>query len=337
MKTTALLFTGPDRVDCGEIELPPLSPRDVHVRNVLSCISPGTELRCLSGLQEGRGLWPFVPGYAALGQVVEAGAESGLREGQWVVHTGTRRADGAVLWGGHCADAVCAATSVLPVQPGRPAAEVVAWRLAAIAYHGLRLARPLPHETVVVIGLGPIGHCAARLYAMTGTRTVGIDASEGRVAAARAAGLEAYQVAGSLRATLADRLPPRGADIIVDATGATAVATEAIELAEELSWGEGPGSTPRLRYVFQGSYVGDITLPYLPFFRREPTLLVPRSDQPGDSRAVLDLLARGALSLAGVVGEVAAPADAAGVYARLRSRTSPLVTAAFRWRDDNGP
>ncbi len=101
-----------------------------------------------------------------------------------------------------------------------------------------------------------------------------------------------------------------------------------------LSWDEGKGAVSNLRYVFQGSYTGDVTFPYLPFFRREPTLLLPRSDQPADSRTVLDLLARGVLSLDGVVGEVAAPEKAADVYRRLGARDTDLITAAFRWRAD---
>ncbi len=334
MKSPALLITGPGRVALREIELPEPGPDDVLVENILTAISPGTELRCLGGEQEGRGLWPYVPGYAALGRVVSAGPGVGLEPGTLVVHTGTRRADGPVLWGGHSAAAVLVGANAFPVPPGLDVASVVAWRLAAIAYHGLRLARPLPHETVVVVGLGPIGHCAARLYAMTGIRTLALDTAPGRVEAARAAGLDARLITSNPRDTLADALPPGGADIIVDATGANAANPAAIDLAARLAWGDTPAAIPRLRYVFQGSYTGDIRLPYLPFFLREPTVLIPRSDQPSDTRAVLDLLARRTLSLDGIIGEIADPAAAEAVYDRLRARDTPLLTAAFRWRPD---
>jgi len=50
-----------------------------------------------------------------------------------------------------------------------------ATKLAAIAYRGVRLARPKPHETVAVIGLGAIGLLAAQLHAQSGARVVAAD------------------------------------------------------------------------------------------------------------------------------------------------------------------
>jgi hypothetical protein len=70
LKVPALLFTGPGRIEMAEIELPVRKHDDVVVEGVLTAISPGTELRCLEGVHEGKGLWPFIPGYSTVGRGV---------------------------------------------------------------------------------------------------------------------------------------------------------------------------------------------------------------------------------------------------------------------------
>jgi threonine dehydrogenase-like Zn-dependent dehydrogenase len=76
--------------------------------------------------------------------------------------------------------------------------------LAAIAYRGVRLAQPRLHETVAVIGLGPIGQCSARLFAATGARVVALDRIPERVAHLQGLGFDARVVAGDLHSVVQD-------------------------------------------------------------------------------------------------------------------------------------
>ena len=128
-----------------------------------SCISPGTEMRTLGGKQAGA-RFPLIPGYAMLEIVASSRTGRDDEEGTLALLAGTKYAAGVNLcWGGHVSHAVADAERLFPISEDIDPIQAVAAQLASIAYHGLRLAHPLPEEKVAVIGLGCIGHCAAKL------------------------------------------------------------------------------------------------------------------------------------------------------------------------------
>jgi 2-desacetyl-2-hydroxyethyl bacteriochlorophyllide A dehydrogenase len=324
----AVVFTAVDTVSITDVEIPEPAADEVLVKAAFTGISPGTELRCLAGKQEGSTEHPFIPGYSLAGTVVAAGPEAKIAIGTRVLTSGTARVGGAQrLWGGHVALAVCRAAQVFPLPDSVDLRDASLGTLASIAYHGVCLARPQPHERVAVVGLGCIGQMAARLYAAAGAHVVAADLSEERAAVARAAGIDARPLRGSLVETLGDALP-RGADVVVDATGSLPVLAEAIHLAKEKPWDDSLEAGPR--YVLQGSYPEDLTFHYRPFFMKEATLLLPRDRQPRDTRAALDLMARGRLVVSDLLSAVRPPEDAPAVYAELRA--GRLLGAAFDWR-----
>jgi threonine dehydrogenase-like Zn-dependent dehydrogenase len=182
---------------------------------------------------------------------------------------------------------------------------------------------------VVVIGLGPIGQLSARLHAITGAKVIGADVSEQRVKMLREAGVEAVVVEGSLKESLADHLP-LGADVVVDATGASPVMKEAISTIREMPWTPEPGPAPK--YIIQGSYPGAVELPYQEFFMSETEVRIPRDCRPEELSGVLDLMARDKLKVSDLISEIAKPDEAPGIYQRLLERGTPLVTVAFEWQ-----
>ena len=172
MQTQALIVSEANRIAVGAVEIPPPGRDQVVIQTHFSGISPGTELRKMSG-GEGND-FPYVPGYALSGTVVDLGAAVlDLKIGQRVFCTGTRWCTVPRVWGGHIAHAVRPASEVYPLPDHVALAEAALLPLVAIPYHGLRLARPMPGASVAIIGLGPIGQCAARLYAATGARVLG--------------------------------------------------------------------------------------------------------------------------------------------------------------------
>jgi threonine dehydrogenase-like Zn-dependent dehydrogenase len=199
-------------------------------------------------------------------------------------------------------------------------------KLGAIAYHGLRLAAPLPHETIVVIGLGPIGHLAAMLYQVSGANVFATDLSAHRVEAARTNGITALQTEGDLATTFASVLPD-GADIIVDATGVPAVLPAAIALAKYPAWDD--TQERRTRYIIQGSYGGEVAISYQEAFMREIAFLLPRDNQPRDIRAFIDLIGRHRLAIRSLMTALYAPDCATTAYAVLRSPET--LTVGFQW------
>jgi 3-hydroxyethyl bacteriochlorophyllide a dehydrogenase len=329
MKTQAILFTAPHQVALGSAEIPAPGPGEVLVEAHYSCISPGTELRSLAGLQAGTTGWPFIPGYAQSGVVVETGPGVDLAVGTRVFTSGTTRADRLRLWGGHVAHAVVPADRAFALPEGMDMVTASIAKLVAIAYRGVRLARPMPHELVAVVGLGPIGQLSARLFHMTGARVVGVDLSPARVDALRAAGIDATVPAGDMAAHFRS-VAGRGADIVVDATGVAAVLPQSIMLADEKPFDDSLVAGARL--VIQGSYPDGFTLPYQESFRREFTIHIPRDQQPRDLRAVLDLMASGRVDVRGVISDVRPPAAAPETYAALQANKGDLLTVAYAWQ-----
>jgi 2-desacetyl-2-hydroxyethyl bacteriochlorophyllide A dehydrogenase len=323
LTTKAVLFTGVGTVAVGAVDVPEPGPGEVLIETICTAISPGTERRCLAGKQEGAPPFPVVPGYSLTGRVIARGAGVERALGALVSTAGTRRVDGAGrLWGGHIGHAVLPESEVLTIPVGVSPADAALGRLAAIAYHGVLRARPLPHERVAVVGLGPIGLLAARLYRAAGCAVIGVDPVPTRGARLTASG---GVWAPDIDAALG--LLPDGAQIVVDATGVPAVLADALRLAQELPWTDTPEAGPRV--VIQGSYPESLPVPYDAVFRREATLLTPRNAQPRDQKAVLDLLARGVLRVDDLA-EIRSPDAAPGVYAALGHPEGPLSTV-FAW------
>ncbi|NOK57294.1 MAG: zinc-binding dehydrogenase [Chloroflexi bacterium AL-W] len=330
MQATALLFTDVDQMIVETVTLPLPGPHEVLIETLYTCISPGTELRCLAGKQPDPVPWPFIPGYALVGKVTDCGIDTLVQPGTLVFCAGTRNADCNRMWGGHISHAIQVEDAVVPIPEEVSPLDASIAQLAAIAFHGLRLSKPLPHETVVTIGLGPIGQLAARLYALTGARVVGADRSAKRVALAQAAGIEAVVIEEDLQNTLAPVLPD-GADIVVDATGVPAVVEQAVHLAKDLPWDNTVISGAR--YIVQGSYTNTFAIPYQHAFGKELTFIIPRNAQKRDLEAVLDLLQRHKFHVGDLIGEAQPPETAPQIYAALQESKGALITAAFRWRE----
>jgi 3-hydroxyethyl bacteriochlorophyllide a dehydrogenase len=183
-------------------------------------------------------------------------------------------------------------------------------------------------ERVAALGLGLIGQMAARLYRLAGTQVVAADRSPTRVRIAQQAGVEAVVVQNSLQEALQPYFP-EGADLIVDSTGVPAVIAQAVALAKDLPWDDTPAAPAR--YLIQGSYPGDFAIPYQDAFLKEMTFHIPRNYQPGDLRAVLDLIATGRLKVDNLIGSPQDPAQAQEVYASLKDPRGESLTAVFTW------
>jgi 2-desacetyl-2-hydroxyethyl bacteriochlorophyllide A dehydrogenase len=328
MQAKAIVATAVGQVEVRHVELPEPGPGEVLFEARYSCISPGTEMRTLGGKQSGA-KFPLIPGYAMLGRVVRRGPGVAIEEGTLALLAGTKYAAGVnVCWGGHMSHAVADAERLFPIAEDIDPVQAVAAKLASIAYHGLRLARPLPEEKVAVIGLGCIGHLAAKLYTATGAHTVACDTSPKRVARATAGGISAVVAGASLRETFASVFPD-GADVVVDCTGVPQVMAGAIEVGRDLPWGNHEKQGARL--IVQGSYADGFSVPYDSAFLREMSLHVPRNEQMRDRGIVLELIQRGTLSLKSIITDVRKPEDAQATYTELGKPDPDLMTVVYDW------
>lgn len=326
MQAQAILFTDVNTVEFQAIEVPDPAPDEVLIQTAYSCVSPGTELRCLAGQQPGGAAYPFIPGYALTGHVIKAGTQSQIAEGSRVFCTGSTRASVTRQWGGHVSHAIKPAHETIIVPDNVDLLDAVLVKLGAITYHGLRQSRPLPDEKVVVAGLGPVGQMSARLHALSGAQVWAADFAPERVKLVEPHGVRGVTLQQSLLDTLQPMLVT-GADILVDATGASSALCDLIALAKNVPWTDYP--IPGARFLIQGSYPGDFAIPYQAAFLKELQFFLPRDTQPRDLNAVMDLLAQQKLVVRDLISAVYEPADSANAYSALQK--GQLVTLAFQW------
>lgn len=330
MQAHAILFTGANKVELGSAQIPDPGPGDVLVEAHYTCVSPGTELRTLAGKQVGAGPFPLVSGYQCAGRVIKAGTGVTLETGTRVFYAGSDTIlDRGRCWGGHISHAVVSAAKVFVLPDTVDLVEASIGKLTAIAYHGLRISRSLPHEKVAVIGLGPLGQLSARVHALTGARVVGADVSSDRVAFARASGLEALEVKGSLPETFAGVFP-EGADLVVDVTGAPQVLPQSVLLGKSKPWDN--SQEPCARLLLQGSYPDTFSVNYADAFQREMTLLTTRDQQDRDLVEVFDLLARKRLQVRDIISDVRPVARAPETFEALVAAKEGILTVAFDWQ-----
>jgi 3-hydroxyethyl bacteriochlorophyllide a dehydrogenase len=329
MKSQAIVFTGVQKVELQEMELPPLEKGEALVETLYSLISPGTELRCLAGKELLS--FPFIAGYAAVGRILEA-PESALPVGQLVFFGGTQKSNIPRGWGGHCRHAVIAVANLIPLPPEIKPLEAVTAAMASISYHGTKVSRPQAHEKVAVVGLGPIGYLSALCHALSGASVVGVDTEAWRVERLQASGTAAVLSRGSIVSAVEEHFGQR-ADLVVDATGVPAVLPQCIEAVKLLDWGWNEDTDHGARILIQGSYAGDVSIPYREAFVRELKLLVPRNYIRKDLDEVLRLIQGGKLKTMGLISDVVAPSAAPEAYRRLQEKEKGLLTVAFKWND----
>ena len=315
MKSRALVFSAPSTVELQTVEIPAPEAGEVLIRAEYSCVSPGTEGRVLNGTQVEHPGFPVISGYATVGRV-EAGDPAWI--GKRVIYGGTRRASVSPLWGGHTEFGVADANSLEEVPDSLDPIVASSTRLVAIAYRGIRKAAVLPHETVFVVGLGPIGQLSARWFSASGCRVIGIDPAPERRAALAG---EAVSPDEAL-----DRLP-EGADVVVDCTGAPAAFARSVSLAKQIPWGSNDRSA---RLIIQGSYPDTFVVDYDSAFVRELDLMFPRATTPDDLRASLSAMDRKVIDARSVISRVVKPAQAAEAFGWFGKDPS-VLTVAFDW------
>ena len=330
MKTKAITVTAPKTVEMVDVTLPSLSDGEVLVKTVASCISPGTELRCMSGEGEAS-LFPYIPGYCQAGIVMECGPGTSIPEGTRVFSAGTDKCSLPTQWGAHIAHAVKDEKDLLILPDNLEFLECSAARLAAIAHHGTRFSQPNPGKTVAVIGLGPIGQLSARIHHAYGCDVVGGDILDTRVNLLQSVGARSVNTSQGVGKAFAGMLP-EGADVLVDATGVSALIRDFLKVAKELPWNDDP--LEGCRYILQGSYAGMVEIPYLDAFMKEVNFFLPRNLQRGDMEAVLKLMAEGRLDTRDLIDQVYLPEQAVEAYARVSDPAQVSGTLAFNWEED---
>ena len=308
METLAVVVEEPGQVAFRTLGMTAPDAGDVVVSVDWSGISMGTEKLMYNGTMPmfpGMG-YPLVPGYEAVGTVVDAGADARDRIGETVFVPGSSKFVGARgLFGGNARLLVTGAARVIRLPQGL-AEKAVLMSLAATAQHAV--AGGLMPD--LIIGHGVLGRLLARLAVAAGQSPTVWEISD-----ARLAGAEGYQV---LKPGDDQRKDYRA---IYDASGDHTIIDQAV--AHMAPGGE---------VVLAGFYSEPLSFNFAPAFRREARIRIATEFQPADLAAVIAMVGSGQLSLDGLVTNLVPAAEAPTAYGQAFSDPTCLKMV-FDWRD----
>lgn len=296
---------------------------DVLIRTAYTSISAGTERMLLDGrLPQPQLLFPVVPGYETVGQVVRVGSRAPKELlGEWVYVGGARCFRGVnPAWGGQSAFITTEHERVVPLNGIDPATGVIL-ALAATAQHGVNIGSVKAGDRVLVLGQGIVGQLAARLAKLAGAEFVAV---VDRVAVRLTASV-ADLVIDVSKTSIDEALSEANITTVLEASGSMTALAGALPLLANHG-----------RVVLLG-YYESIHIPYAPLFMREAQLFVAREWQfgpNGDLPRVRDLLASGALDVSGLLTH-RVPIEAIQAAYRIALEDPACLKLVLEWPQDD--
>jgi 3-hydroxyethyl bacteriochlorophyllide a dehydrogenase len=280
LHTSAVIMQGPRDLALDVLALKSPKAGDIVVEISHSGISTGTEKLFWTGEMPpfpGMG-YPLVPGYEAIGEVVESVAGSALRTGDRVFVPGANCYEDAFgLFGGSARQIVTSADRVTKLDCSiGPEGALLA--LAATARHAMAgLQKQVPD---LIIGHGVLGRLLARLTIAAGAPAPVV----WEIDPTRRLGGEGYQVIAP------DHDQRRDYKSIYDASGNGKLLNE---LVSRIAKGG--------EIVLAGFYRDPLTFAFPPAFMKEARIRIAAEWQKEDMLATRALIENGALSLAGLI------------------------------------
>jgi 3-hydroxyethyl bacteriochlorophyllide a dehydrogenase len=273
-----------------------------------SGISMGTEKLMYNGsmpMFPGMG-YPLVPGYEAVGTVVDAGENATAMVGKTVFVPGSSKFEGARgLFGGQAKTLITGAARVIPL-PAELHEKAVLMSLAATAQHAVA-GGEMPD---LIIGHGVLGRLLARI-----ALAAGVEPTVWEINDARMSGAEGYRV---VRPETDERRDYRS---VYDASGDHRVIDQTV--MHMARGGE---------IVLAGFYSDPLSFNFAPAFRRELRIRIATEFQPDDLATSLALVGSGRLSLEGLVTHKVPATEAPTAYGQAFSDPNCLKMV-FDWRD----
>lgn len=321
-----------------EMPEPIIGPEDVLVE-VEACGICGSDVHGMDG-STGRRIPPLIMGHEASGVICAVGS----RVNGW--HVGDRVTFDSTIYCGKCYYCragqvnLCEDRRVLGVSPGNyrqhgAFAEYVAvpqhilYHLPdavsfvqaamleplSVAFHAASLPRIRLADSAVVVGAGMIGLLVVRALRLAGCgQIIAVDLDEGRLALARQFGADV-----GLRSTpeVAQEVlaltKGRGADLAFEVVGITPAVQTALACVRK------GGSL-----TLVGNLAPAVELPLQSVVTRQITLYGSCASS-GEYPACIDMLARGAVSVAPLISAVVPLREAAGWFERLYRREPGLM------------
>jgi len=313
MRTNAVVIEAPKRLSLSTVELTGAEETDILVDVAWSGISSGTERLLWTGTMPsfpGMG-YPLIPGYEAVGDVIEAGEKSGLKVGDRVFVPGARCfTDARSLFGGQAKRLVTHGARALKLQPDA-GEEAALMALAATARHALRDPQTSDGPVLpdLIVGHGVLGRLLARIAVTEGGKPLVWETN-----AERRNGAEGYEVVDP------EEDERRDYARVLDASGDPGVLDKVVQ---RLGFGG--------EVVLAGFYAHSLSFAFPAAFMREARLRIAAEWKPKDLEAVGALVASGALSLEGLISHHADASRAEEAY-RVAAEDRDCLKMTLDWR-----
>ena len=332
MQAKVIRFESKGQAVLADFELRAPGPGEVLIENEFSAVSAGTERANLLGLPntcttDG---FPFIPGYSAVGRVAAVGdGVEGLQLGDLVVNN----------WSGHRSHAVKKASGLVKVAAGVQPLEASFAVIASFAFLGVRKLRVEIGESVMVAGLGILGVFAVQIAGRCGGQPVlaaDFDPKRRELASRLGVDLALSPDDPDFKQKVMAVTDGKGVNAVVEVTGAAAALQQALEY---IAFGG--------RVSLLGcTRVSDAPIDYYKYVHRRGITMVGShthtrplvESAPGqwteqdDYRTFMKLVAAKKLHVLPVISEIASPAEAPAVYARLAEASQPPLGIVFDWR-----
>jgi len=336
----AIVFNKPLHAEVHEdVLFPEMDDNGVVLKTIYSGLSRGTELDLYSAQMHDRpphSQWyPMLPGYMPLAEGSEVGSQvEHLQVGDIALSSnlfGGFDERYCPAWAGHTEYVVISEQScgigarrAVKVPEGVDLKAAAIGILPSIAYKGVSLkVQPQPGETVLVIGQGAIGNCAAQLCRAAGARVIVADLCENRLEQSRVAGIEETinTSEADLWEAVADLCDTGEPQKIIEVTGEPHLLEQCLLHA------------PNLGLVHaQGMYLEPIQI-FIPatLFGRYLTFTCTVGESPEMVAHCFEMMVEGTLKLDHLVTKVFPVDEATEAYKWAYEHPEECVTLVFEW------
>lgn len=336
MKYQKIWVTAPWEIELAEDNFDEkiTDPHEIIVKNMYSHLSAGTEMACVAGIEDWFEL-PNVPGYTAIGKILEKGdAVEHVEVGDIVYtfgpHAGIFKVNTTDRWHGVC----------VKVPHGLDPDIAAFTHMGGIAMSSLRKSNIELGDYVVVSGMGTIGNLAAQFAQLQGARVMGIDIVDNRLEIAKQCGIDEILNPNTRDIEEAVGKFTGGGKVTtwIDATGVSAVINDAVNHIEnngELILLGSPRAafetdiTPLLRKIHLIENISVKGALEFLFPTHENDFIKHSIER--NSKIIMDLMNEGKLKIKPLYSHKLKPEDAASAYIGLRDRPDEYVGVVFSW------
>jgi 2-desacetyl-2-hydroxyethyl bacteriochlorophyllide A dehydrogenase len=309
-------------------------PNDIIVQNKFSHLSAGTEMACVSGIEDWFPL-PNVPGYTAIGEILEKGDDVKHVEVGDIVYTfgphqGVFKVNTLDRFHGVC----------VKVPEGLDLDIASFTHMGGIAMSSLRMSNIELGDYVAVSGMGTIGNLAAQFAQLQGAKVIAIDINQSRLDIAKQCGIvnTVNSKSENLEEAINKLTNGKKVNAWIDATGVSGVVNDAVN---HIAWnGE---------LILLGSPRASFETDMTPFLRKIHLIenirpkgalefLFPTHQNDfnkhsieRNSAIIMDLMKEGKLNIKPFYSHKLNPSEASSAYLGLRDKPDEYIGVVFEW------